>query len=172
MARSRFTRNRQSTPFDTRPLFLGALAGAALEFLWDPESGRGRRAVLRDQFRATLRRARHRLTGEARYVAGSAYGIVEETVHLHQPNNPAPDDATLRDRVESELFRDATVPKGHININVSMGIVELRGQVENGDQLDAVESKVRSIEGVHTIHNYLHLPGTPAPNKASILSIP
>jgi len=53
-----------------------------------------------------------------------------------------------------------------------MGIVELRGQVENGDQLDAVESKVRSIEGVHTIHNYLHLPGTPAPNKASILSIP
>jgi osmotically-inducible protein OsmY len=90
---------------------------------------------------------------------------------LHRPDNPEPDDATLRDRVESELFRDVTVPKGHININVARGIVELRGQVENGDQLEAIEAKVRGIEGVHTIHNYLHLPDTPAPNKARVLSI-
>jgi osmotically-inducible protein OsmY len=171
MTRSTTSGKRRMSRFDTRPLVLGALAGAVLEYLWDPESGRGRRAVLRDQFRAAARHGSRRLSGRARYFKGSAHGVVEETVHLHYPDNPDPDDATLRDRVESELFRDLAVPKGHININVAKGVVELRGQVERNEDIAAIEAKVRFIEGVHTIHNYLHLANTPAPNKARVLSV-
>jgi osmotically-inducible protein OsmY len=98
--------------------------------------------------------------------------VVEETVHLHPADNPDPNDATLKDRVESELFRDWTVPKGDISINVAESVVELRGQVEHPDDIDAIEHKVRQIEGVRVIHNYLHVPGTPAPNKARVLSVP
>jgi hypothetical protein len=47
----------------------------------------------------------------------------------------------------------------------------MRGQVERSDEIDAIEEKVCGTEGVHTIHNYLHLPNTPAPNKARVLSV-
>ena len=171
MTRSRRFGNGQYSRFDTRRLILGALAGAVLEFFWDPDKGRGRRAVARDQFRGEFRHALRRLSGQMRYVKGSTRGLVEETVHVHRPDNPNPDDATLRDRVESELFRDLTIPKGHININVALGTVELRGQVEDADDIDAIERKVQAIEGVYAIHNYLHLPNIPAPNKVRVLTV-
>jgi hypothetical protein len=148
------------TRFPTRTIILSAMAGAVLEYLSDPDKGRRRRAVTRDQFWATVHHGLRLIGRQAHYVEGEAYGVVEETVHLHRPDNPNPDDATLRDRVESELFRDWTVPKGTI-----------RGQVERAEDMTEIEEKVRHIAGVQTIHNYLHLPDTPAPNKARVLSM-
>ena len=164
---SRTTRTR----FSGRIPIVAIMAGALLEYYWDPDKGQYRRAVTRDQFRATVRRGLRRLRRQARYLEGESYGVVEEIVHLHQPDNPSPDDATLKDRVESELFRDWTVPKGDINVNVAEAVVELRGQVEHSEDIEEIERKVRHIEGVRGIHNYLHTPGTPAPNKARVLSI-
>ena len=37
------------------------------------------------------------------------------------------DDATLKDKVESELFRDEHEVKGAINVNAQEGVVQLRG---------------------------------------------
>jgi hypothetical protein len=169
----RSVRQPRSQParFDTRPIILAAMVGALLEYVWDPQKGRSRRAVTRDQFWAAVHQARRRLGRFARFAEGEAFGVVEEAVIVHKPDNPNPDDATLRDRVESELFRDWTVPKGDININVAEGVVELRGQVERPEDIDEIEAKVRHVEGARVIHNYLHLPGTPAPNKARVLSI-
>ncbi|HLJ68259.1 MAG TPA: BON domain-containing protein [Chloroflexota bacterium] len=157
--------------FLRRTIILSAMAGVILEYFWDPGEGRHRRAVTRDQIRATLRRAGRRLGKQARYLEGEAYGMVEETVHLHRPDNVDPDDATLRDRIESQLFRDWAVPKGDINVNVAAGIVELRGQVDQPGEIDEIEQKVRHITGVRAIHNYLHVPGTAAPNKARVLAV-
>lgn len=81
-----------------------------------------------------------------------------------------PDDDTLRDRVESELFADDRVPKGAININVALGIVEVRGEVESEDQIRYIEEHLAVIPDVRTVRSYLHLPGTPAPNKESALA--
>src|SRR5438132_1233080 len=39
------------------------------------------------------------------------------------------DDTTLTHTVESEIFRDAEVPKGQINVNAQKGVVQLRGEV-------------------------------------------
>jgi hypothetical protein len=147
------------------------MTGAILEYFWDPDRARRRRAVTRDQFRATIRRGLQLLGRQTRYLEGEAYGAVEETIHLHAPDNPNPDDVTLRDRVESELFRETTISKGDININVAGGIVELRGQVETTGDIAEIEDKVRHIEDVGVIHNYLHGPGAPAPNKARVLTL-
>lgn len=154
-----------------RIIALAAIAGALVEYLWDPDRGRSRRAVTRDQARATIRHGVRQLRRYALYRQGQALGVMEESFHIFVPDNPFPDDSTLRDRIESELFRDGSVLKGEIGINVARGVVELRGQVDDRADIARTEEKARLIPGVHSIHNYLHLPGTPAPNKAPALTI-
>jgi osmotically-inducible protein OsmY len=74
-----------------------------------------------------------------------------------------PDDARLTDKVETEIFRDADVPKGDVNVNVEFGKVVLRGQVESQELIDDLVARTRGIEGVNDVENLLHLPGEPAP---------
>ena len=73
------------------------------------------------------------------------------------------DDVTLARKVETEIFRDAEVPKGQINVNAQEGVVQLRGEVPTEDMLDDLVEKTRSVEGVRDVENLLHLPGSPAP---------
>ena len=85
----------------------------------------------------------------------------------HQPDNPNPDDNTIRDRVETELFRRAWVPKGNLNIDVVDGVVELRGQLKHQADIDTLIKDARAVQHVKDVRSFLHLPGTPAPNKES-----
>jgi osmotically-inducible protein OsmY len=86
-------------------------------------------------------------------------------VSLRSGPRPA-DDLTLRDRVESEVFRDADLPKSQINLDVERGVVTIRGQVDNAFQIASVEKSVLKVPGVVGVENLLHVDGTPAPNKA------
>ncbi len=73
------------------------------------------------------------------------------------------DDATLKDKVESELFRDEHEVKGAINVNAQEGIVQLRGQLPSQDLIDALVDRTQKIQGVREVENLLHTPGTEAP---------
>ena len=73
------------------------------------------------------------------------------------------DDATLKDKVESELFRDEHEVKGAININAQEGVVQLRGQLPSQDLIDALVDRTQKIQGVREVENLLHTPGTEAP---------
>jgi hypothetical protein len=73
------------------------------------------------------------------------------------------DDATLKDKVESELFRDEHEVKGSINVNAQEGIVQLRGQLPSQDLIDALVERAQKIQGVREVENLLHTPGTEAP---------
>jgi hypothetical protein len=73
------------------------------------------------------------------------------------------DDTTLTHKVESELFRDDSVPKGQINVNAQEGVVQLRGEVPSEEMVNDLVEKTRSVEGVRDVENLLHLPGSPAP---------
>jgi hypothetical protein len=146
-------------------------AGALLQYFADPRTGRRRRHVARDRLVATCRRTIWRSARYLRFLSGQFHGVAQRVRHLEAPDNPNPDDNTLRDQVQSQLFRDWSVPKGSININVAEGVVELRGQVAHPDDIHVIEEKVRRIPGVQAIHNYLHPPHTPAPNKARVLTI-
>lgn len=73
------------------------------------------------------------------------------------------DDTTLTHKVESEIFRDDSVPKGQINVNAQEGVVQLRGEVPSEEMVSDLVEKTRSVVGVRDVENLLHLPGSPAP---------
>ena len=72
------------------------------------------------------------------------------------------DDATLVDKVESIVFRKHDLPKGQININAENGVVFLRGQVDRPELVEALEARVRKVQGVKGVENLLHTPEAPA----------
>lgn len=75
----------------------------------------------------------------------------------------SPGDARLLARVQSELFRDASLPKGDIVLDVAGGVITVRGQVD-ARLVDDVPVRVGAVEGVVRVENLLHPPGTPPPH--------
>jgi hypothetical protein len=73
------------------------------------------------------------------------------------------DDATLKNKVESELFRDEHEVKGSINVNAQHGVVQLRGEVPSQGLIDALVERTQKIQGVREVESLLHTPGTEAP---------
>jgi hypothetical protein len=143
----------------TMGVFLaGSGAGAASEYLLDPEQGKRRRHQLRDQTLAKLRRGSREAERLAYDVAHRAQGAVAEAT----PSGRDPselNDPALAAKVESELFRPADTPKGSINLNVEHGVVYLRGEVESREQLESLLTRARAVDGVKEVESLLHLPG-------------
>jgi hypothetical protein len=69
-------------------------------------------------------------------------------------------DQMVTGRVEAELFRDASIPKGQISVNTVDGVVYLRGTANNQEQINEVEQRIKGIEGVDAVINLLRLPTT------------
>jgi hypothetical protein len=59
----------------------GALFGAGIQYLYDPQAGRGRRARLKDQAVARLRKGGRELAKKARYQRGVVQGKVHEAIN-------------------------------------------------------------------------------------------
>jgi hypothetical protein len=138
-----------------RLLVVGTMIGIVWGRLFDPISGRRRRAMLRDRTGAFFRRGGRKVGRIGSYARGFAKRVT------HRREEPKDyDDATLADKIKSEIFRPADVPKGQININVQAGVVQLRGQVPSPEMIDDLEEQVRRIHGVREVENLLHPPGT------------
>jgi hypothetical protein len=75
------------------------------------------------------------------------------------------DDVTITRKVESEIFRSTKVDKGKISINTADGVVWLRGEAKNPEQIKELEAKTVAIPEVKRVENLLHLPKTPAPTR-------
>ncbi|HEX6490508.1 MAG TPA: BON domain-containing protein [Gaiellaceae bacterium] len=144
------------------PLFvLAGAIGAALAYLFDPENGRRRRKLALDKAGKYARRAgKH-----AQDLGAQAEGAKAKATHLREQDKPQPDDVTLTRKVETEIFRDADVPKGQINVNVEDGVVFLRGELEQRDLIEDLEKQARKVQGVLGVENLLHVPGEQAPAK-------
>jgi BON domain-containing protein len=151
----------------SKPVSLaGATAlGFGIAYFFDPSSGAQRRNVLRDKLASKARGGAGSLAGAARGAGARAGGAVaavtsDETI--------PPNDEALKAKVESEVLGDPEVPKDSINIDVSDGIVALRGEVEDREVMQAVDAKVREVTGVRDVQNLLHLPGEPPPNLSPV----
>ncbi len=112
-------------------LVSGAL-GAGLLYLLDPEKGQQRRQSLLS-------------------VASSLGGGGSD-----QPDR----DQMVNDSVQTQLFSDASIPKGQININTVDGVVYVRGTASSQQQIDEIERRIKGIEGVDAVINLLRLPAT------------
>lgn len=141
---------------------LGAAMGAAAALLFDPDRGRGRRVRLADQAGALARHTRRSVGRQRRLVLARAAGGISALRARGQASDSA-NDATLKERIESQLLRDQSIPKGAININAEQGIVVLRGEVPDAAMRATLEERAAGIRGVWYVENLLHLPGEPAP---------
>ncbi len=146
-------------------MLFGAAIGAVTMYLFDPQMGRTRRAKLQDQLGGKVRRGASEVARKSEY----ARGHVEGLRHMATPDSPPQSDEALTAKIESEVLSRWNYPKGSINVNTVEGVVELRGTCDTPDQINQLEQEVRKITGVVDVHNYLHLPGTPAPNKQDSL---
>jgi osmotically-inducible protein OsmY len=126
-----------------------AALGAALAYFFDPQNGRARRKDAIKRLVRLSQRQGGRLAAKA--------------TQLREGPKPQPDDVTLARKVESEIFRDADVPKGQINVNAENGKIVLRGEVDSPELIDDLVVRARKVQGVQDVENLLHTPGQPAP---------
>jgi len=137
------------------PLFaLAGAIGAALAYFFDPDNGRRRRKELIQRTGKVFRQAGRR----AGDTAAQAEGMKQKATHLKEQEKPQPDDVTLARKVETEIFRDADVPKGKINVNAENGKIVLRGEVDSRELIDDLVSKARNVQGVQGVESLLHTP--------------
>jgi osmotically-inducible protein OsmY len=102
-------------------------------------------------------------------LGGAALALfIERRISRTEPAAPKLreyDDATLAQKVMTELFRDPHVPKGAINVNSENGVVLIRGEVEEPEMIVEIVSRARRIRGVADVENLMHLPGDSIPRS-------
>ncbi len=64
-------------------------------------------------------------------------------------------DSEVTTKVKTALHSDELVKSFDIAVVTLKGDVRLTGAVDNQDQLDHIDKLVRSVEGVHSIHDEL-----------------
>ncbi|HVD01685.1 MAG TPA: BON domain-containing protein [Candidatus Dormibacteraeota bacterium] len=148
-------------------VLVGLVGGFTAAYFGDREQGRARRAEVGRQLDSIRLEATRAAQRGVTVAADRASGVKSRVMG---PENRDPDDLTLLDRVESEVFADPSIPKKKINLMVVDGKAVIRGQVEE-PQIRAIEAAVRKVVGVREVENLLHPAGTPAPNKAASLAV-
>jgi hypothetical protein len=156
-------------------LLVGASIGALMMFALDPQQGRRRRALMRDRLahmkNVMTRDVPARAGKRGRFFRGVAKGIVHETTEVLPFNgHRLVDNETLVARVRSEVLRDEQIKAGEIHLDAYEGCVTLRGQLEHPESIRRLVHDTAHVEGVREVRNFLHLPGTPPPNKAAVYS--
>jgi osmotically-inducible protein OsmY len=129
--------------------------GAALSYFFDPENGRRRRKIAADRLASLMRRHGKRAI---KGTAAHATALKQKATPLSEEAKPQPDDVTLARKVETEIFRDADVPKGQINVNAENGKIVLRGEVDSPELIEDLVAKARNVQGVEEVESLLHTP--------------
>ena len=152
----------------TRTFLVGGLVGAAIAYLYDPVSGAGRRARLRDQTLSEARQVRERADAKRRHLSNVAKGAMSEFASPG-PDDREPDDATIAERIRSEVFGAADVPKDRIALTVVDGVAELRGELDAEEEVRRVGERASFVPGVREVRNLMRTHGSTAPNKSDAL---
>jgi hypothetical protein len=132
---------------NTRDLLAGAGIGAALAFMFDPQGGGRRRALVRDKAVRATRKTRDGLDATARDIAHRTQGVVAAT--RGRLSREQIDDERLVERVRSRLGRACSHPRA-IDVEARDGEVTLRGPIlaEEVNDLLAVTAAVRGVGSV------------------------
>lgn len=156
-------------------IVVGAFVGAVLMFFFDPEQGRRRRALLRDQITRATESAEDRaneLGKRAKETYQETRSNVESAANTLQ--NRAQDaqyqvragmdylqetieevtDVDLVQRVRSELSNHVWQPH-LLDVSAENGKITLRGQLPQ-DQINRLMTAIAAIPGVREVENDLH----------------
>lgn len=127
--------------------------GAGLMYLFDPSSGRRRRALIRDKIVRGTHGARDALDVTSRDMENRIRGLAAEVKHLFSGRKEEVDPDVLVERVRAKLGGAVSHP-GSIDIEATDGCIILKGVVLAND-LKALMKRVRSVRGVREIENRL-----------------
>lgn len=149
---------------------LGAMAGGAAEYFLDPQQGNRRRSVAGDKLGKYARQTKTTATRQAGQAADAAKGTAYEAAKsaTGRPDSSAGtlNDPALARKVETEVFRSEDAPKDRVNVNVEAGVVYMRGQVDDEEQIEALVEAASKVDGVSGVKSLMHTPDTPAPTKS------
>jgi hypothetical protein len=140
----------------TGDFLAGMVVGAGLMYLLDPERGKRRRALVRDQVVSAghdLGDLGEAFSAQARHLRNKAAGLAAEA--QARLRGEEVDDFILEARVRSEIGRAVANP-GAINATARNGSVMLTGPVLAHEVADLL-STVRSVRGVEDVQNRLEV---------------
>ena len=132
------------------PLLLGAVLGATGAFLLDPQLGRRRRGLIRDQVTRGVTEGREFADAATKDLQQRARGVAARVKSLRGASSG---DDVLNERVRAKLGRYASHP-GAIEATAFNGRVVLTGDVLASEQ-ERLFDAVRSVRGVEHVDNKL-----------------
>jgi len=136
---------------DTVLFLTGAAFGAGMMYALDPDAGRRRRALTRDQLVRARVKTRETASATARDFLNRSYGMMAGArSRLFQG---AVDDQVLEQRVRSKFGYVVRNPSA-IEARVDSGRVTLTGAVR-ADEVDQLIVEVSAVSGVRAVENHL-----------------
>lgn len=138
---------------NSRDVLIGAGAGAALAFIFDPTGGGRRRALMRDKVVRGTHKTRDGLEATARDISNRTQGVIAAT--RGRWANEEVDDATLLERVRAKLGRVCSHPRA-VDVEITQGDVVLRGPIL-ADEVEDVLVAASSVRGVQSVTNELEV---------------
>jgi uncharacterized membrane protein len=127
--------------------------GAALMYFLDPDRGRRRRGLVRDQVVSAVSKADDAVGATARDLGNRARGLASEARSRFKQDEAS--DEVLVARVRAELGRAVSHPSA-IEVTAEQGRVTLSGPIL-AREVDDVLSTVRSVRGVADVENQLEV---------------
>lgn len=131
----------------------GLGAGAGLMYWLDPDRGRRRRALARDQVTHGLHKSADAVEATSRDLKHRAKGSLAQLGALFRSDSP--DDAVLVERVRAKLGRVVSHPRA-LDVTAEDGRVTLRGPIL-AHEAARVLSTVEGVRGVREVMNALEL---------------
>ena len=128
----------------TKDLLAGAGLGAALTFVFDPNLGGRRRALVRDKIVRASHVTRDGFSASSRDLRNRARGVVAATRGRLWRGEV--DDEVLVERVRAKLGRACSHPRA-IDVIAKSGDVTLRGPIL-ADEVDDLLALAASVRGV------------------------
>lgn len=142
-------------------LLKGLVWGAGLMYLFDPDRGRRRRALIRDRIVGLGHDAEDLWHRGSRDLTNRTLGVAAETKRALQ-TGPV-DDALLTQRVRAVLGHHINNAR-RLDVTTNHGIVTLRGTIRPGEPQRVIPA-VERVPGVHGVESALTISGTPVPPK-------
>jgi CBS domain-containing protein len=162
------SQNNQSGLF-----FAGLGAGAALMFYLDPDRGRRRRALVRDQLTRTASGAAEAAESVRRDLSNQTRGAVARLRRRYREKTV--DDGVLVERVRSRLGRLLTQPRA-IDVESLRGEVTVSGTAA-ADEVRSIVRAVKRVPGVRRVNNRLTtdrslVSSLQQPNQSTVGGVP
>ena len=149
-----FSRSRKPKDSGSGLLMLGSLGlGAALMYFYDPQSGRRRRALLKDQCDHTMRKLQEAERVVLRDATNRAQGLIASANRLVKRGDQTADDVVIVERIRSALGREISHPHA-VEVDCIQGCATLRGAIL-ADEVGKLMDCVKGVRGVREVDNQL-----------------